>query len=1118
MLKQSSNSLFGANYLYVKMLALDISAILPFNKIMKYSLGLDIGTTSIGWAVVDLDNKRIHDVGVRIFEKPEDPQSGKSLAEPRRTARSTRRRLKRRRQRLNALKTFFIEHNLLTREEIDKLLDPSTRNDPYEIRARAINEGVSIQELFLALYHIAKRRGYKSNRKSLEEKDTEGSRVLSALSSNSKLLIKYPSVGVALRNDTKFSDHRRNKRDDYTNSFGRAHFLDEAESIILMQQKSGLQLSDNDIQELLFADARKGDYGGIFSQRPFMTSELIQKMRGTCEFEPNEPRASRASYSFELFRLAQNLSHLRIVANHNTRPLTPDEIALIIDKAKSIKTLKYGHIRDVLGYKNSSSFSFAQGMIRGKIKTDDKTGGENNKFDELTSYHAIKSALKDSPGDWGRVEQDPNLLDEIGEILTINKDDASLHSSLATLNLSENSIVALLKLNFSGFGHLSLKVLHKITPHLLNGDNYDTAVAKAGYKFTQNLSGDKTKLPPLSARESQQITNPIVKRAVSQTIKVVNAIIRKYGLPTRIGIEAAGDLAKSFRERSDIKKSQDENAHYNEKLKDRLVNEFGVITPTGLQITKFKLYIQQNGKCMYSGKPLDLNQLFTDERYGEIDHIIPFSRCGNDSLNNKALVLTAENQNKGNLIPYEAWGNDGAKWAEYEARIKATVLPFAKKDRLLAKNPPAEEWNIRALNDTRYISKFLRRYLRDNLKFADFEDYKGAQRVITPTGPITSYLRRIWHIGSKSREDNNLHHAADACIIASVDQGVIQKVSSLNKYYELFYGTDRDEITDKLTGEVVHRGSVEQHIADVQPWEDFGKEVRIRTALYGSPNQLHNELTGMANYDEAFLKSTKPIFVSRMPKRRGKGATNKDTIRSPKIVEGYENNKGESTIARKQRVALGSIKLKDLHDSPIRETDPRLYDLLKKRLEENGDEPKKAFAEPVYKPTKSGEKGNVVRSIKVYDTMNSKTGFYINDGKAFVNNGSMARLDVYQKVNAKGKIEHFFVPVYTHHIPLERRGEKITKILPEPKGFADIDGSFTKIASLFPNDYVRVFFGNKIVEGYYVKYGSASGQMVLIKHSSAGKKESDLITCSARSAVSIERHDISILGDNAPRN
>lgn len=1091
---------------------------------MKYSLGLDIGTSSIGWAVIDLEKQRVHDLGVRIFEKPEDPQSGKSLAEPRRTARSTRRRLKRRRQRLNALKQFFVKYGLLEAIRIEELLSPQNKLDPYALREKAINEKVTVEELFIALYHIAKRRGYKSNRRTLEEKGSEGSRVLSAISANAAVLAQFntPSVAVALNNDRKFAEHKRNKRDDYTNSFVRGNFEAEAIAIIAKQRQLGLSLSDNQVAELLYGNEKRGDYNGIFSQRPFMTSELMAKMRGKCELEPGQPRAPRASYSYELFRLAQNLAHLRVIISGEVRPLTTEEIALATDKAKNISTLKYKHIREVLGYKNNPDFAFASGMIRGKVKPDDKSGGEDNKFDELKFYQSVKSALKKLPDDWSQIEQNPDLFDQLGEILTINKDDSSLRKELSKINLSTEAIESLLSLNFSGFGHLSTAALRKITPHLLHGEAYDKAMELAGYKFSQVLSGDKTKLPPLSTLESDQITNPIVKRSISQTIKVVNAIIRKYGMPSRIGIEAAGDLAKNFNERGKIKKLQDDNAEYNEKIKQRLVDEFNIASPTGLQITKFKLYQQQNGQCMYSGKPLTLELLFADERYGEIDHIIPFSRCGNDSLNNKVLVLSAENQNKGNLTPYEAWGSDVVKWSGYEARVKETFLPFPKKDRLLAKNPPAEEWNIRALNDTRYISKFLRQYLRQ----LDFDNDKGAQRVITPTGPITSYLRRIWRVGNKAREENNLHHAVDACVIASISQDTIQKVSSLNKYYELFARTDRNEVTDKLTGEILHRGDVEQHIVDTLPWEDFGKEVRVRAALYNSPSELQNEARGIANYDEGFRDTIRPIFVSRMPKRSGKGATNQDTIRSPKVVEGYENNKGEEVVARKQRVALNSLKLKDLYDSPIRQTDPRLYQILKERLDTNGDDPKKAFADPVYKPTRTGERGNIVRSVKVYDTLKSKTGFYVNEGRSFVNNGATIRLDVYKRKNPKGVDEYYFAPIYAHLINANQ-----VEILPTPNGrsadekasfeairdkdgkiYATDENGFEKQFSIYPNDYVRIYMSNKIAEGYYVKYGINGGSLYFIPHSQASKDT--LLKISPRAATDIQRLDISILGSN----
>ena len=84
--------------------------------------------------------------------------------------------------------------------------------------------------------------------------------------------------------------------------------------------------------------------------------------------------------------------------------------------------------------------------------------------------------------------------------------------------------------------------------------------------------------------------------------------------------------------------------------------------------------------------------------------------------------------------------------------------------------------------------------------------------------------------------------------------------------------------------------------------------------------------------------------------------------------------------------------------------------------------------------------------------------------------------------------------------------------MPEPKGFTDIDDTFTKITSLFPNDYVRIYFNDKIQEGYYVMYGIAAGQMVVLPHQSANK--SAALSISARSATEIQRIDVSVLGDN----
>ena len=104
-----------------------------------------------------------------------------------------------------------------------------------------------------------------------------------------------------------------------------------------------------------------------------------------------------------------------------------------------------------------------------------------------------------------------------------------------------------------------------------------------------------------------------------------------------------------------------------------------------------------------------------------------------------------------------------------------------KAKRILAKTLPSEEWRSHAINDTRYISKFLNSYIRENLKFDD--GGYGQQKVVMPTGAITSFLRRFWRIPHKNREADCLHHAVDATIIACIDQATIYDCASYSKAF-----------------------------------------------------------------------------------------------------------------------------------------------------------------------------------------------------------------------------------------------------------------------------------------------------------------------------------------------
>ncbi|MCL1929685.1 type II CRISPR RNA-guided endonuclease Cas9 [Candidatus Saccharibacteria bacterium] len=1094
---------------------------------MKYSLGLDIGTTSVGWAVVNLDENRIEDLGVRIFEKPENPKDGKSLAEPRRTARSTRRRLRRRRQRLNYLKEFFIDNKLLSAEQIEEILTPHKgAKNPYELREKGLSKKLDNEELFIALYHIAKRRGYKSNRKSVEENDKETGEVLKSISENKVLLEKYSTVVVTLNKDSKFKAHKRNKAGDYSNSFIRENFEAEIKAILTAQQKFYPELTDEKIDELLFKnyileyDVKKKNGKelsedkikhlkvkmavGLFAQRPFVDKELIEKMRGKCPFEPSEPRAQKASITFEMFRLASDLAHLTY---NGGQKLTEEEIKKCIEKCKTTGKVTYKAIRETLGYKGDDTFEFD--YIRGKdpSKEDlekDKFVKEKNTFAELKFYHGVKKALKDLPDDWAKVESGADLFDEIGYILTANKDDEAIKNELGKLGkLSDKAITELMKLSFSGFGHLSIKALRKITPFILQGKTYDQAVAEAGYVFNAKLSGEKSKLPPLNEDEAHQITNPVVKRAISQTIKVVNAVIRKYGAPTRIGLECAGDLAKNFKERDKIKKAQDENAAENEKIVERLQNEFGVANPTGLQITKFRFYNEQNGKCPYCVESLDINQLFSDEHYGEIDHIIPFSRCGNDGRGNKVLCHNECNQNKRNQTPYETWSADTERWAKIENFARATYFgkTHGKQKRLLTEKLPKEDWSQRAINDTRYISKFMSNFIKKNLKFIDNEKQ---QKVIMPAGGITSHMRRMWRIGVKNREENNLHHAVDAVIVALVDQGKIQETSTYSRWTGLGAGSFKYQsalakVTDPLTGEIINKTAYDALRESILPWENFDKEVRLRTSQPKTGDKLEiwqDQFRDLyKDQDDKFREKVHPIFVSRMPKRNGTGTANQETIRSPRGVLDKEKI---SYI----RTRLDKVTLEILENSSVKQDDKVLYEQLKTLLEQNGNDPKKAFAEPVYKGGKTHDKNgkplSPVSTIKVDDSKNVRSGFLINNDKQFVNNGDIIRADVYKFVGdcrPKSNIRYKYIPIYMSQ-------------LHKPKTLDDTNFEF--VFSLYKNDYFVAVFDNKVIEGYFNNYPGKS-RIVYTDHTSSqpGNKYID-----TGKALAIRRHDITVLGDN----
>ena len=141
------------------------------------TLGLDVGTASIGWALVDENTAQIVATGVRVFPEgvDRDQQGGeKSKTQTRRDARGGRRQLLRRRRRKHRLRDLLTQGALLPgdRGELEELL----AQNPYPLRGRALDEKLEPYQIGRVLIHLNQRRGFLSNRKTdrARAKETKG--------------------------------------------------------------------------------------------------------------------------------------------------------------------------------------------------------------------------------------------------------------------------------------------------------------------------------------------------------------------------------------------------------------------------------------------------------------------------------------------------------------------------------------------------------------------------------------------------------------------------------------------------------------------------------------------------------------------------------------------------------------------------------------------------------------------------------------------------------------------------------------------------------------------------------------------------------------------------------
>lgn len=911
------------------------------------TLGIDLGTSSLGWCLVDTrgeplasDEGSIVAIGTRIFGDGREPKSGASLAVDRRAARAMRRRRDRYLSRRAALLRVLTEYGLMPADEdarqqlvretndgksrdsgprrLGKPADVST--SVHGLRARALTEKLTPHQIGRVLFNLNQRRGFKSNRKTDRRDNDQGkvevgvNRLGDAMreagaETFGQFLHGRRLEGKSVRTRLRPEAGEGAKGDGYDFYPSRAEL--EREFDCLCEAQAAYHpdlLSDERVAHLRRV---------IFYQRP-----LKPVVAGRCSYNQDETRLPKAHPLFQTFRLYKEVNELALVGeDQQARKLTVEQRDALIGKLRSTRTASFSSLRKTL--KLGSEFRFNK-------ESETRVGLLG---DEIYVSMIDPKCFGNRWADFG-VEKQWEILSRLRE----EEDPFELHRWLIErcgLTDEEAEAVAGVQLP-EGFGRLGPTALAALADALKH-ETYEggtviteaEAARRCGYNHSDKSDPDfpgheflpkyqevlERHIPPGTGNPDDvydvfmgRITNPSVHIALNQLRRVMNALIRLYGRPDRIAIELGRELKLSEKQKEEVERTIRKNTREAEERSNKLA-ELGQ-ADTGYNRLRLKLWEELNRDqplnrvCIYSGEPITASMVFTPEV--DIDHILPYSRTLDDSEANKILCRTGANRRKRNRAPAEV-----AEWADRYDDIlaRAGTLPRNKRWRFardaMEKFADEEGFLARQLTDMQYGSRMALTYLA-SLYPTEEADAEGVlrrhSRVRALPGRMTEMLRRRWGLNDllpdhniaggdtvkeKNRKDHR-HHAIDAFVIACTSRSLIQKIATASAALER-------EGAEKVVGEVK------------EPWPGFREELRARVnAAVVSHRPDHGTVSrtgyaagkgqtaGKLHNDTAYGltgekdERSNDLVVSRKPLSAFKAARDLDGIRDRQLREALQ--------------------------------------------------------------------------------------------------------------------------------------------------------------------------------------------------------------------------------------
>jgi CRISPR-associated endonuclease Csn1 len=1027
------------------------------------AFGIDLGIGSCGWAVLQAPSSAdapgaIPAIGSWIFDVPETDKERTPTNQNRRGSRLLRRVIRRRRNRMSELRALFRETGLLSTDSANALKLKGL--DPWELRARGLDKPLTGNEFAVALGHIAKRRGFKSAAKSkTANTNSDDKKMLSALEKTQERLGRYRTMGEMFARDPEFATRRRNRDGVYDRTAGRGDLAHEVKTLFAAQRRLGMDKASDALEESYVAIA--------FRQKAMQDSE---RLVGMCGFEPAEKRAAKLSPSFEKFRLLTRLINLRVTTPEGERCLRPDELDRATADLGATKILTGKKVRDLIGLSDEERFT--------TIKPDQEKSDICSKTGEaMSGTGTLRKALGDTLWNGMQAEQ----LDQIAHILSFFETSKTIEAQLRTLGLDDAVLAALVDAldagkfaNFKGAAHISAKAARALLPHLEAGKRYDQACDLAGYNHAASSFShvdhvtDKASFNKLVAEVGESIANPIARKALTEGLKQLWAMRNTYGLPGAIHIELARDVGNSLEKRKEIEKGINDATAQRNRERQEARDQLNVEDINGDTLLRYRLWKEQGGFCAYTGSAIPAGQFMSNDY--QVDHILPWSRFGDDSYNNKTLCLASANQRKKGATPFEWFSKEKTpdEWDVFAERVEGnkSLRGFKKRNYLLKNAKDAEEkFRSRNLNDTRYACRLLAEAVKLFYPRGERQEKDGNRRVFTRPGQLTAALRQAWGLESLKKVDgkrlpDDRHHALDALVVAAVSESEVQKLTKSFQEWE-----------QQGLGRPLRRVP--------EPWDGFREQAK---AAFES------------------------VFVARPERRRARGEGHAATIRQVKEREGQQ-------VVFERKAILG---LKDADLDRIK--DPERNSAIIAAIRDWIAAGRPVDALPV------SPKGDVITKVRL--TARNKPAVSVRGGTA--DRGEMVRVDVFSLKNTKGKNagkdEWYLVPIYPHQV-MDKKGWPQPPMLAvsaykDEQDWSPITPEHEFRFSLYPKSIVEIVKSDgQILEGFYQGMDRLTGAISLGNNKNprllADNQGNSMRGIGAKTLLTITKHNVDRFGNKS---